>query len=333
MLILLFLIITIGAISQVSASDIDAIDDVISEDSSVEEVSSGEVSTEEVSAEQTVVEKINENDLLSSDENTGETVTPDSNTGETVAPDSNTEVPTVDQSSANDETVKPTVTKVKISAAKLTTIYKSTKKFKVKVLDSNNKAVSGLKLKIKVYTGKKYKTYSVSTNSKGIATLKVSALKLGKHKVLIKSNNALYSGSASSVIKINKRPVSIKVFSIKNKDFGAIYVTVKDKTLKKYVDKIPLKLLIYTGKKHKTYKLATCYDKDEKQHGALTYLTNAFSVGKHKIKLIAYGKYKGTKTSKITILKSAKRNVPVYAYSKNGKVVVYVKYKGKWIKA
>ena len=323
MLILLFLIITIGAISQVSASDIDAIDDVISEDSSVEEVSSGEVSTEEVSAEQTVVEKINENDLLSSDENTGETVTPDSNT----------EVPTVDQSSANDETVKPTVTKVKISAAKLTTIYKSTKKFKVKVLDSNNKAVSGLKLKIKVYTGKKYKTYSVSTNSKGIATLKVSALKLGKHKVIIKSNNALYSGSASSVIKINKRPVSIKVFSIKNKDFGAIYVTVKDKALKKYVDKIPMKLLIYTGKKHKTYKLATCYDKDEKQHGALIYLTNAFSVGKHKIKLIAYGKYKGTKTSKITILKSAKRNVPVYAYSKNGKVVVYVKYKGKWIKA
>lgn len=323
MLILLFLIITIGAISQVSASDIDAIDDVISEDSSVEEVSFGEVSTEEVSAEQTAAEKINENDLVSSDENTGETVTPDSNT----------EVPTVDQSSANDETVKPTVTKVKISAAKLTTIYKSTKKFKVKVLDSNNKAVNGLKLKIKVYTGKKYKTYSVSTNSKGIATLKVSALKLGKHKVIIKSNNALYSGSASSVIKINKRPVSIKVFSIKNKDFGAIYVTVKDKALKKYVDKIPMKLLIYTGKKHKTYKLATCYDKDEKQHGALTYLTNAFSVGKHKIKLIAYGKYKGTKTSKITILKSAKRNVPVYAYSKNGKVVVYVKYKGKWIKA
>ena len=193
--------------------------------------------------------------------------------------------------------------------------------------------IHGLKLKIKVYTGKKYKTYSVSTNSKGIATLKVSALKLGKHKVIIKSNNALYSGSASSVIKINKRPVSIKVFSIKNKDFGAIYVTVKDKALKKYVDKIPMKLLIYTGKKHKTYKLATCYDKDEKQHGALTYLTNAFSVGKHKIKLIAYGKYKGTKTSKITILKSAKRNVPVYAYSKNGKVVVYVKYKGKWIKA
>ena len=323
MLILLFVIITIGAISQVSASDIDAIDDVISEDSSVEEVSSGEVSTEEVSAEQTVAEKINDNDLLSSDENTGETVTPDSNT----------EVPTVDQSSANDETVKPTVTKVKISAAKLTTIYKSTKKFKVKVLDSNNKAVSGLKLKIKVYTGKKYKTYSVSTNSKGIATLKVSALKLGKHKVIIKSNNALYSGSASSVIKINKRSVSIKVISIKHKDFGAIYVTVKDKTLKKYVDKIPLKLLIYTGKKYKTYKLSTCYDKDEKQHGALTYLTNAFSVGKHKIKLIAYGKYKGTKTSKITILKSAKRNVPVYAYSKNGKVVVYVKYKGKWIKA
>ena len=193
MLILLFLIITIGAISQVSASDIDAIDDVISEDSSVEEVSSGEVSTEEVSAEQTVVEKINENDLVSSDENTGETVTPDSNT----------EVPTVDQSSANDETIKPTVTKVKISAAKLTTIYKSTKKFKVKVLDTNGKSYAKQTVKIKF----KGKTYKVKSNSKGIATFKLGKnIKKGKYTIkttyagLVNVNKVIYGESIFKIL-------------------------------------------------------------------------------------------------------------------------------------
>ena len=91
--------------------------------------------------------------------------------------------------------------------------------------------------------------------------------------------------------------------------------------------------MIYTGKKAKTYKLATSYDSDEKQHGALAYITNALTVGKHKVKLVAYGNYKGTKTSKITLLKSAKKNPQLYAYTKKGKMLVYVKYKGKWIRA
>ena len=105
-----------------------------------------------------------------------------------------------------------------------------------------------------------------------------------------------------------------------------------NKTLKKNTNGIPVKLMVYSGKKYKTYKLVTSYVKDVKKKGAIMYLTNAFSVGKHKVKIVAYGKYKGTKTSKITILKSAKKNPQVYGITKKGKLIVYVKYKGRWIK-
>ena len=302
---LLFLIIAIGAISQVSASDVDAVDEIASSDASIEEVS----------ADENI-----ENEIVSADLS-----------NEEIIANSSSDVPADDQSS--NESVDPApVKQVKISAAKLTTIYKSTKKFKVKVLDSDNKAVAGLKLKIKVYTGSKFKTFNVQTDSTGAATIKVSSLNLGKHKVVIETNDALYSGTASSLIKINKRPVTFSVKSIKDKDFGLLYITVKDKTLKKLTNKIPVKLLVYSGKKYKTYKLASSYVKDIKKKGAIMYLTNALSVGKHKVKIVAYGKYKGTKTSKITIRKSAKRNPPVYGYTKNGKLLVYVKYNGRWIR-
>ena len=269
---------------------------------------------------------------MSADENIeNEVVSADLNNDEIIA-NTSSEVPAEDQPSSNESVDPDPVKHVKISAPKLTTIYKSTKKFKVKVLDSENKTVSGLKLKIKVYTGSKYKTFNVQTDSSGAATIKVSSLKLGKHKVVIETNDALYSGTASSLIKINKRPVTFKVKSFKDKDFGLLYITVKDKTLKKFTNGIPVKIKLYTGKKYKTYKVTSSYLKDTKKNGGIMFLTNALSVGKHKVKIVAYGKYKGTKTSKLTILKSAKKNPPVYGYSKKGKLIVYVKYKGKWIR-
>ena len=62
---------------------------------------------------------------------------------------------------------------------------KKGKYFKVKVISKKNKKVlSGVKVKIRVYTGKKFKTYTRKTNKKGIASLKISQ-KVGKHKVVI----------------------------------------------------------------------------------------------------------------------------------------------------
>ena len=220
---------------------------------------------------------------------------------------------------------------VKIKAPKVTTIFKSAKKFQVKLLDANNKAASGVKLKIKVYTGKKSKTYTVTTNSKGIATIKTSGLKLGKHKVIIKVSNSYYPAKAlTSAIKINPRPVKIKVISKKEQYFSSLLAGVIDKKTKKLTDKVTVKLLIYTGKKYKTMKLVSGINKATGEHGIIGYVTNQLSVGKHKVKFIATGNYKGTKVSKLVIAKSAKKTYPIRGKLTKGKYTAYAKIKGKW---
>ena len=90
---------------------------------------------------------------------------------------------------------------VKLTAKKgKTTYFKVTvKNYKIK------KVISGVKVKIKVYTGKKYKTYTVKTNSKGIAQLNVKSLTTGTHKVVVTSaNKYCVAKAAASSIKITK---------------------------------------------------------------------------------------------------------------------------------
>lgn len=402
MVLLLFLIVVMGAISHVAASDLNAIDEMATGDASIEEIATNEISGEDLNELNLADDRASQNsnaEILADEEPSNDqepsddvTITPTitlSQSG-TTAKNKVISVKVIDSESGlalNNTTVslsflnsKGTVVKtltlttneegqasskislspgiytvqatiadtgivetltnfkltmpVKITATKLTTIFNSTKKFQVKVLDEDKKAVSGLKLKVKVYTGSKYKTYTVKTNSKGIATIKVSSLKLGKHKVVITSADSLYtSKSVSSLIKINPRPVTIKVSTYKGSDGSAFYALFKDKTSKKYADGVKVKVLIYTGKKYKTYKLVSGYYKDDKKHGVVAYVSNSLSVGTHKVKLVVYGNYKGTKTSKITILKSAKKYDQMYGYISKGKMTVYVKVKGKWYKA
>lgn len=92
-----------------------------------------------------------------------------------------------------------------VKAPKVTNKYKKSKYFKVTVKHkSTKKAVKGLKIKVKVYTGKKYKTYTIKTSSKGIAKLNTKKLKVGKHKVVLSSGNANYKLSAKSTIVIKR---------------------------------------------------------------------------------------------------------------------------------
>ena len=101
---------------------------------------------------------------------------------------------------------------VKKAPAKLTPKKLTAKKgkstyFKVTVKNTKTKKViSGVKVKIKVYTGKKYKTYTVKTNSKGIAQINVKSLKVGTHKVVVTSANKYVTAkTAKSTIKITKK--------------------------------------------------------------------------------------------------------------------------------
>lgn len=100
-------------------------------------------------------------------------------------------------------TLKITKAKTVVSAPKVKYKYKKSKYFKVTVKNKvSKKAVSGLKLRLKVYTGKKYKTYTIKTNKKGLAKFNTKKLKRGKHKVVISSANNNYVVSKTSLIRI-----------------------------------------------------------------------------------------------------------------------------------
>ncbi|WP_405293109.1 hypothetical protein [Methanobrevibacter sp.] len=94
----------------------------------------------------------------------------------------------------------------KLAPKKLTAKKGAKKYFKVTATNKKTKkAISGIKLKVKVYTGKKSKTYTVKTNSKGVAQLSTAKLKVGKHKVVVSSANKYCSAKkAKSSIKIKK---------------------------------------------------------------------------------------------------------------------------------
>ena len=100
--------------------------------------------------------------------------------------------------------VKKTPTKLtpkKLVAKKGTKNY-----FKVTAKNKKTKKpLVGLKLKVKVYTGKKSKTFTIKTNNKGLAKLNTKSLKVGTHKVVIKSGYKYCVGKAAkSTIKIKK---------------------------------------------------------------------------------------------------------------------------------
>ena len=94
----------------------------------------------------------------------------------------------------------------KITAKKLTAKKGAKKYFKVTVKNKKTKKViSGVKVKIKVFTGNKAKTFTAKTNSKGIAKISTSKLKVGNHKVSVTSaNKYVIAKKATSKITIKK---------------------------------------------------------------------------------------------------------------------------------
>jgi hypothetical protein len=106
--------------------------------------------------------------------------------------------------SANDKgyTAKSVTKQIKVtkSPIKMTPTSLKVKKgkaFKVKVTSTKSKKViSGVKVKVRVYTGKKYSTYTIKTNKKGIASLTIKQ-KVGKHKIVLSPGSPkLYSAKA-----------------------------------------------------------------------------------------------------------------------------------------
>ena len=212
-----------------------------------------------------------------------------------------------------DENIDVVVTKntAKITAKAKTFAYKSGVKWAITLKDDSNSPISGMKVAIKVFTGKKAKTYYAKTNSKGVANFAASKLSIGKHKVVLSVSHKGYTNKAvTSSVKIIK-PTELK-FKLQQKKYNSkgevgISYLVSDKKTGKGINGVKFKCLIYTGKKYTTHYLTTKKIKGANTvyNGAVGFITNQYSVGKHTVKLIPVNiKYKGSLTTSFTIKKT-----------------------------
>ena len=212
-----------------------------------------------------------------------------------------------------ERTIPISVTKntAKITAKSKTFAYKSGVKWAITLKDASNSPISGMKVAIKVYTGKNAKTYSATTNSKGVANFDASKLAVGNHKVVLSVSHKGYANKAvTSSVKVIK-PTELK-FKLQqrisnSKGEGGVSYLVLDKKTGKGINGVKFKCLIYTGKKYTTHYLTTKKIKGANTvyDGAIGFITNQYSVGKHTVKLLPVNiKYKGSLTTSFTIIKT-----------------------------
>ena len=199
-------------------------------------------------------------------------------------------------------TLKVNKATVTITPTALNTTYDSGKYFQVKVLDANKKAVSGLKLTLKIYTGSKVtSTVTVTTNASGIAKYSASKLSIATHKVIVSLSNTYYTASSkTSSIKVSKAPTTVTAPVVKYKKGANKYfkVTVKNKATGKVVKSLAIKIKVYTGKKYKTYTVKT------NTKGIAQLSTRYLKKGTHKV-VISSGnsKYTVSKSGKLIVIK------------------------------
>lgn len=210
-----------------------------------------------------------------------------------------------------------------ITPTKLSTTYASGKYFQVKVINTKTKkAMSGVKLTLKVYTGKKSKTVAVTTNSKGIAKYSASTLGIGTHKIVVsvKDTKSISAKSKTSSVKISKATLKISAPKVTNayKQSETFKVTVKNKESGKVMKGVKVTVNVYTGSKYKTFTAKT------NSKGVASISTKSLSKTTHKVAVNVKGttKYKAVSAkSSIKIIKAKlKTKIDIkecYRYSQN----------------
>ncbi|MEE0939225.1 right-handed parallel beta-helix repeat-containing protein [Methanobrevibacter sp.] len=210
----------------------------------------------------------------------------------------------------------------KITVKEQTFAYKKAGKWAITLKDSTGKAISKVKVTLKVYTGKKAKAYSsTATNSKGVAYFnKIKELTLGNHKVVVSFSHKGYKCKAvSSFINVIKQtPVKFKIVPKSNLRGFTISVIVVDKSGKKFVNGVKVKLTVGSGKNKKALTLVSGnYGKGK---GVCAYATNMMPAGTHKVTVTsAVVNYAGSASSKVSLKASAKKIPPWWEIISNGK--------------
>ena len=177
--------------------------------------------------------------------------------------------------------IKITKASATLTSTKLKTTYSSGKAFTVKVTEKNSKkAMSGIKLILKVYNGKKSKTVTVTTNSKGIARYDTSKLSIGSYKIVAKVKDAKFiiAKAKTSSIKISKATLKLTAPKVTNTvKSGTFKVKVQNKETKKAMKGVKVSVKIFTGKKYKNYSAKT------KANGEVAISTKSLSKATHKV--------------------------------------------------
>ena len=163
----------------------------------------------------------------------------------------------------------------------LSTTYASGKYFQVKVVNSKTKkAMSNVKLTLKVYTGKKYNSVTITTDAKGIAKYSASTLSLGTHKIVVSIKNTKFvSASAkSSSVKVSKATLKISAPKVTNNyKTGTFKVTVKNKESGNAMSGVKVSIKVYTGNKYKTFTVKT------NNNGVASISTASLSKAAHNV--------------------------------------------------
>ena len=177
-------------------------------------------------------------------------------------------------------TINITKAKSTFSVNNYTSTYASGKKFVIKLLNSDKKAVKNVKISLRVYfSSKSYQDLTLYTNGSGQGSVGINLGK-GKYKVIISVGDSNFL--------TNKITRYITVVAIKNAKISAKKTTAYYNYGSKFKVKmtnskgVALKgaavlLNVYTGKKYKVVRINT----DDK--GYAYWTVSGISIGKHRV--------------------------------------------------
>ena len=186
-----------------------------------------------------------------------------------------------------------------IKANNVVATYNSGKQFTAQILNKNTKkAVAGVKVSIFV-SGNRFKSYDCISNNDGKVSLDLSSLSVGKWTVEVYSYDNPENIELSKVkfsFKVNKAPTKVKAPKVTNKFKKSKYFKVTVKAYNKPLNKVKVKVKVFTGKKSKSYTIKT------NKNGLAKLNTKKLSKGKHKVVISSGNKnYKISAKSTIKI--------------------------------
>ncbi len=148
----------------------------------------------------------------------------------------------------------------------------------------------------------------------------INVKQASEKQTLTMSDDGNSSVAGTGTVNTAKKPVKLSIKVKKSK--GTVEIFLKKN--KKPINKIKLKVKIFTGKKYKTIYLVTGKIKNTKYNGYCGFATNALKLGKHKVVITsANKKYSVSKTSSLKVTKDMKKVQSILLIVSKGKLYQY----------